>query len=49
MLSYLGSLFKFDLVHEDETVRVLWLQPAQKHPVVMALPGHQAWYVVSLF
>lgn len=47
--TYLGSQFELDLIHKDEPVRVMWLRPAQKHPVVMALPGYWAWYVVSLF
>lgn len=49
MVSYLRSQFKLDLIHEDESVGVMWLWPAQKHPVLVALPGHQAGYVVSLF
>lgn len=48
-LSYLCSQFKLNLIHEDETVGVGGLWPAQKHPVLVSLPGHRAWNVVSLF
>lgn len=48
-VSYLRTQFKLDLVHEDESVGVTWLWPAQEHPVLVALPGHRARYVVSLF
>lgn len=49
MLSYLGSQFKLDLIHEDESIGVKGLWPAQKHPVLVALPGHRTGDVVSLF
>lgn len=49
MVSYLRSQFKLDLIHEDESVGVMWLWPTQKHPVLVALPRHRAGYVVSLF
>lgn len=47
--SHLRSQFKLDLIHEDESVGVVWLWPAQKHPVLVAFPGHLAGYVISLF
>lgn len=49
MLPYLRSQFKLDLIHEDEPIGVMRLWPAQKHPVLMTLPGHWSGYVISLF
>lgn len=48
-MSYLCSQFKLNLIHEDETVGMLGLWPVQKHPVLMSIPVHGAWDVVSLF
>lgn len=49
VVSYLRSQFKLDLIHEYESIGVMWLWPAQKHPVLVALPGYRAGDVVSLF
>lgn len=49
VVSYLRSQFKLDLIHEYESIGVMWLCPAQKHPVLVALPGYRAGDVVSLF
>lgn len=49
LMSYLSGQFKLDLIHEDESVGVRRLGPAQKHPVLVAVPGHWARYVVGLF
>lgn len=46
---YLRGQLELDLVHEDESVGVPWLWPAQEAPVLMALPGHQPGYIISLF
>lgn len=47
--AYLSSQFVLDLIHEDESVWMTWLWPAQGHPVLVTLPGHRSRYVVCLF
>lgn len=49
VLSYLRSQLKLDLIHEYESIGVMGLWPAQKHPVLVALPGYRAGDVVSFF
>lgn len=49
VLSYLRSQLKLDLIHEYESIWVMGFWPAQKHPVVVALPGYGAGDVVSFF
>lgn len=45
---YLRGQLELDLIHEDESVGVRRLWPAQEAPVLMALPGHQPRNVISL-
>lgn len=47
--AYLRGQFKLDFIHEDESVGVMGLWPAQEPPVLVAFPGHQPRYVISLF
>lgn len=49
MLAYLGSQFELDLVHEYEAIGASGIRPAQKHPVILALPVYWTWDVISLF